>query len=303
MPKNNYIHLREQHEFMMMEKVHLDESNKLPYDYHCDCKYCKKYMGMLRRTDGTFYSKMDRRKYYSDGDAQHIAKTPLHMARWCIQTYTEEGDWVLDPTMGAGTTAIESLSHNRNVVGIELEFYEVIMQNIDHLIGLQPDNEAHYRIIQGDARKIAEHLEDFKHKFQLIVNNPPYSGDEQQVGNIKTGKTKSLRYDTSKNNLAFLKEQGEYYDTIHDIYSKACEFLKVGGYLCIGVKDMIRNKAPYLLHKFLGNVINHIDDMYYQGLVLLPHYPPTLFMSTYNKRFPDVKVPKYQTILIFKKEG
>lgn len=288
------------------EKIHLFPTREVPEDYHCHCWYCQEYLGILKRKDGSKYSKLDRKKYYSDSDAKHIAKTPLHMARWCIQEYTKPDDWVLDVTMGAGTTAVEALNHERNVVGIELEFFDVIMNNIHHQRSLLPNHgdnpPSTFLIVQGDARKIKDHLSDFKHKFSLIVNNPPYSGDEQQVGNIKTGKTKSLRYNPKFNNLAFEKENGSYYNTVFDIYAEACKHLKKGGHFCIGVKDMVRNKEPYLIHKYLGNVLNAINCMSYIGMVLLPHYPPTLFMSTYNKRFPYVQVPKYQTIIIFRKE-
>ena len=59
--------------------------------------------------------------YYCKEEKEHIAKTPLHIARWAIQNYTNEDDWVLDPTMGAGTTAVEAIILKRNSVGIEIE--------------------------------------------------------------------------------------------------------------------------------------------------------------------------------------
>jgi len=31
------------------------------------------------------------------------------------------------------------------------------------------------------------------------------------------------------------------------------------------------------------------------------HIPPTLFMSTYSKRFPEVKIPIYQTGIVLEK--
>lgn len=40
--------------------------------------------------------------------------------RWAIEEYSAEGDLVLDPFLGSGTTAIESLVYNRNAVGFDV---------------------------------------------------------------------------------------------------------------------------------------------------------------------------------------
>lgn len=287
-----------------IEKVHLSKQ-EVPEDYHCDCKFCQKFKGVLIRKDGSKYSKLERRKYYdTEAEKAHIAKTPLHIARWAIQKYTKEGDWVLDPTMGAGTTAVEALMQKRNAAGVEIQFLDVIKANVKKC---NPYN-MEYQITEGDARKLLNHLDmnelfiDPHYGFSLIINNPPYSGDENQTGIGKDRKTS--RYDREKSgNLAFMKENEEYWETFEDIYGQAASLLKKGGRFIIGVKDMIRKKQPYLIHKYYGEVLLKVG-LKYEGMVLLPHYPTTLFMNTYNKRFPDldIKVPRYQTILIFKKK-
>ena len=163
------------------------------------------------------------------------------------------------------------------------------------------------------ARKAAEHLEQFDQQYDLIVNNPPYSGDQNQVfkKGLKKGDNQwakenkvNLMYDKKFENLAFLKENGAYYDFIHDIYNSACSYLNPGGHFVIGVKDMMRQKQPYILHKFLCDVFKNIDDMEYVGMALLPHWPTTLFMNTYPKQYPEAgQVPMYQTINVFRKKG
>lgn len=51
----------------------------------------------------------------------HEAQFPLELAERVIRLLTEEGDLVLDPFMGSGTTAIAALSCGRNYIGIEKE--------------------------------------------------------------------------------------------------------------------------------------------------------------------------------------
>ena len=40
---------------------------------------------------------------------------------WLVKTYTNEGDTVLDPFMGSGTTGVACALHNRRFIGIERE--------------------------------------------------------------------------------------------------------------------------------------------------------------------------------------
>ena len=98
----------------------INVENRLPDDYHCDCYFCKKFKGLLIRSDGSFYNKNDRNCYYWKGEVGHIARTPLHLARFLVQRYTRLGQWVFDPTVGAGTTVVEAMNQRRNAVGIDI---------------------------------------------------------------------------------------------------------------------------------------------------------------------------------------
>ncbi|ENP5990445.1 site-specific DNA-methyltransferase [Listeria monocytogenes] len=51
----------------------------------------------------------------------HPTQKPVALIKDLIETYTNEGDTVLDPFMGSGTTAIACLETNRNFIGFELD--------------------------------------------------------------------------------------------------------------------------------------------------------------------------------------
>ncbi|HUW47913.1 MAG TPA: site-specific DNA-methyltransferase [Patescibacteria group bacterium] len=51
----------------------------------------------------------------------HEAKFPIELAERVVRLYTDEGDVVLDPFMGSGTTGIASVRHGRKFIGIEKE--------------------------------------------------------------------------------------------------------------------------------------------------------------------------------------
>lgn len=58
--------------------------------------------------------------------ANHVEKTihpcqfPVELIERLVLALTDAGDWVLDPFMGVGTTAIAALMHDRKAVGAEL---------------------------------------------------------------------------------------------------------------------------------------------------------------------------------------
>jgi tRNA G10 N-methylase Trm11 len=281
---------------------------KTPDDYHCDCEFCKRVIGELRAQDGSYYSRLERRQYYDrseSGKEGHIAKTPLHVARWAVQEFTAAGDWVLDPTIGAGTTAVEAITQGRNVAGMELQFADILYANIKKN-PRRDDVKARIRI--GDARSIGAFLdvEGFgktRPKFKLVVNNPPYSGDEHAgTGFTSEGgqKTWTTPYKGNLPNLAFLKEGREYWETLGKIYSDCAARLDTGGHFVVAVKDMMRARKPFFLHRNLCEVLRDAVGLEFVGTAFLRHHPGTLFLHTYEKRY-GIPPPYYQTISVFKK--
>lgn len=53
--------------------------------------------------------------------AQHRTEKSIEMIEWLVKTYTNEGDMVLDNTMGSGTTNLACIKLNRKSIGIEKE--------------------------------------------------------------------------------------------------------------------------------------------------------------------------------------
>jgi len=62
--------------------------------------------------------------------AQHRTEKSIEMLEWLVKTYTNEGDMVLDNTMGSGTTNLACIKLNRKSIGIEKEkqYYDVAVR-------------------------------------------------------------------------------------------------------------------------------------------------------------------------------
>jgi site-specific DNA-methyltransferase (adenine-specific) len=63
----------------------------------------------------------------------HPTQKPLSLMEYLVKTYTNEGDIVLDFTMGSGTTGVACKRLNRNFIGIELDknYFEIAKKRIE----------------------------------------------------------------------------------------------------------------------------------------------------------------------------
>jgi len=62
----------------------------------------------------------------------HSAAFPVNLPRWFIKLFTQQGDWVLDPFVGSGTTAIAAKNLGRNYIGIDVneEYCQVSRERV-----------------------------------------------------------------------------------------------------------------------------------------------------------------------------
>lgn len=71
---------------------------------------------------GVRYPKTVRQYNYPEGKSRvHPTQKPVDLLEWLVKSYTNEGDTILDFTMGSGSTGIACKNTNRNFIGIELD--------------------------------------------------------------------------------------------------------------------------------------------------------------------------------------
>ena len=71
-------------------------------------------------------------EYRKDYSGHHPTQKPVALLEDLIETYTNEGDTVLDFTMGSGSTGVACVNTGRKFIGIELdaEYYAIAEQRI-----------------------------------------------------------------------------------------------------------------------------------------------------------------------------
>ena len=102
-----------------------------------NCKKAEEYNGYNlasydsteRYPTQTLQFKTDRQK-----SALHPTQKPVALLEYLIRTYTNEGETVLDFTMGSGSTGVACVNTNRNFIGIELDegYFQIAKQRIEN---------------------------------------------------------------------------------------------------------------------------------------------------------------------------
>jgi len=86
-----------------------------------------------------------------------------------ILKYTKEGDLILDPMVGAGTTLIEAKLLNRDTIGIDINPHAIKL-TIEAL-KFEVNNKSKQECYVGDAKSLGKIIND---SIDLIVTHPPY---------------------------------------------------------------------------------------------------------------------------------
>lgn len=104
--------------------------NKLSAILDFDCPY--------KTVSQTFNPQMGYTDVWKDIDFYqekhlHPTQKPLKLIRRLIEASSNEGDIVLDPFSGAGSTQVSSIQLNRHYIGIELDekYYDIGLQRIN----------------------------------------------------------------------------------------------------------------------------------------------------------------------------
>ena len=86
-----------------------------------------------------------------------------------ILNYSSEGELILDPMVGSGTTLIEARLLNRNAIGYDINQRAVSITQ--QRLNFPVNNAAVQKVRAGDVRRLSELRDD---SIDLIIAHPPY---------------------------------------------------------------------------------------------------------------------------------
>lgn len=109
-------------------------------------KVHKDYPGGVYHPRERIPTESDGRRYPRDvqifapqvcyGKTHHPTQKPTDLLEYLIRTYTNEGELVLDATMGSGSTGVACVNTKRRFIGFEKEqkFFEIAQKRIDEAL-------------------------------------------------------------------------------------------------------------------------------------------------------------------------
>jgi DNA modification methylase len=219
----------------------------------CDCKVshlnCLTAKDWLKNQVGVwefFYEKRDIR----DKDV-HPATFPISLAKRVIELFSHEGELVLDPFVGSGTTLLAAQDLNRNSVGFDL-LEKYITLSAKRLQTERLLFKAHQVAIQDDARNISDYLD--KSSVKLLFTSPPYANllnrkrknkSRRDRGNYQLGRVE--QYSQDPRDLGTL-ELDRYAKEMGDIFEDLLPLLVPRGHCVVNVPDMWWQDTRITIH-------------------------------------------------------
>lgn len=213
---------------------------------HINCMTAKEWLKSQLGVWQFYYEKRDIRK-----KDLHPATFPISLAKKVVELFSHEGELVLDPFVGSGTTLVVAQDLNRNALGFDLqEAYIDLCKN--RLVNQGLFNKSEQIAIQDDAINIPAYLSD--NMVSLIWTSPPYA-------NLLNRKRKNKSRRDRKNDQYLKVEQysqdprdlgtmslEKYTEAIGDIYEALLTLLKPKGHCVINVPDMWWQNQRITIH-------------------------------------------------------
>lgn len=233
----------------------IDTLREIGYERTCNCPpshiNCLTAKEWIRSQVGIWefaYEKRDLRN-----KSIHPAVFPIALPTKCIKLFTHEGELVIDPFVGIGTTLLAARDLNRNAVGFDLkqEYIEVARSRLaqENLL-----NSTQQIAVKDDARNIPKYLKE--ETVALAVTSPPYSRflDKPRLN-------KSMRGDL-RNNKHYLSVQ-QYSQDPNDIGTlEPIAFSRELGEIYRGILPLLRPKAHCVIN---------INDLWWENKRIPTH--------------------------------
>ena len=183
----------------------------------------------------------------------HPAKFPETMAQEFIEFFTKQGETVLDPMAGTGSTLVAALRAGRNSYGIELnpkyaEIAEQIIEEERASLGEQVQGLMS-KVINGDASLVATYQLP---PIDYVLTSPPYWDMLRAKGSETQKKRRAsveldVHYSDDPNDLGNIDEYEIFLEKLVNIYKGLKPLLREKAYLTIIVKNVKKGGKIYPL--------------------------------------------------------
>jgi len=174
----------------------------------------------------------------------HPASFPESIVENFVSFFTREGDWVLDPFLGSGSTCLMSKKMGRNSVGIELYQKYVKLTN-DRLSKLHCDDDVKAIVIRGDSRNILNIMKDLDMPLMnFCLTSPPYWNQllkNSERNKIRNENNLECTYGKDELDLGLINDYQTFLLQQKFIFDDIYELMKDKAYLVIVTNNIYKN--------------------------------------------------------------
>ena len=75
-------------------------------------------------------------QFNTESKKVHQTQKPVELLEYLIKTYTQDGEIILDNTMGSGSTGVAALNLHRKFIGMELDenYFQIAEKRIQDIV-------------------------------------------------------------------------------------------------------------------------------------------------------------------------
>ncbi len=196
------------------------------------------------------------------------------IARNLILNYSSEGNLILDPMVGSGTTLIEAKLLHRNAIGMDINNDAVELSK--KALEFPYETSSKQEVIKGDSRDLSIYDDN---QFDLIITHPPY------LNIVKYSKEKI------KEDLSSISSLPKFCDEIETVAKELFRVLKPDHYCAVLIGDT--RKAQH----YVPISYNVMDRFLRVGFALKEEIIKAQHNCVYSKRW-EIKAKEYKFYLI-----
>jgi DNA modification methylase len=216
--------------------------------------------------------------------------------------FTKEGDTVLDPFVGVGSTLKACAVTRRNGIGIELSPAFVALAEKRMEVELPSGHDrSGLRLYEGDVREIAPQL--LPASVGYIVTSPPYWGILNKIDHKARQERTALglrhNYGDDSADLAHVGSYGEFIDVVSCVLSDLYACLQPKRYMTVIVGDFRHKERYFMYHSDLATAIEKRKKFALKGITVIHQK----FKRVFPYGYPHAFVPNihHQYALTFQR--
>lgn len=253
----------------------------------------------IKLTKSFWYSEKTKEDGFS---YQHPAPFMIKDIEKLISLFTKQGQHVLDPFAGVGTTLVAAHNLARHGIGIELnpEYCDLIEKRLSEL------SITDQEVINGDSLRVLPTLTD---SIDYCVTSPPYHNilrnNGQGLRSSKEGFRNGARngvkyYSDNKKDLGNQKSYKAFISLLSRIMSEVFVKLRPLRYCSIVISDFTVNKKEMNVQGDIVQMMNDIGFRFVGTIVLLQEtkplypfgYPYSFVINHHHQNIINFRKPK-----------